>query len=129
MLSLAYFMNKNLWLLTFAQGMYLTNNVTFIAINGLVGFMLAPLPWLATLPVMGYVIGSAISTTLVARTQKQWGRKRSFQIGLVVAVFSALLCAYAVLQRHFWLLNAATVIAGFYNANALLYRFTAAEIA
>ena len=53
MLSQAYFMNKNLWLLTFAQGMYLTNNVTFIAINGLVGFMLAPLPWLATLPVMG----------------------------------------------------------------------------
>jgi hypothetical protein len=80
-LSLAYFMNKNLWLLTFAQGMYLTNNVTFIAINGLVGFMLAPLPWLATLPVMGYVIGSALSTTLVARTQKKWGRKRSFQIG------------------------------------------------
>jgi MFS family permease len=129
MLSQAYFMNKNLWLLTFAQGMYLTNNVTFIAINGLVGFMLAPLPWLATLPVMGYVIGSALSTTLVARTQKKWGRKRSFQIGLVVAGLSALLCAYAVLERNFWLLNAATVIAGFYNANALLYRFTAAEIA
>jgi MFS family permease len=122
-------MNKNLWLLTFAQGMYLTNNVTFIAINGLVGFMLAPLPWLATLPVMGYVVGSALSTTLVARTQKHLGRKRSFQIGLVVAGISALICAYAVFERNFWLLNFGTIIAGFYNANALLYRFTAAELA
>ena len=36
-------MNKNLWLLALAQGLYLTNNVTFIAINGLVGLRLAPL--------------------------------------------------------------------------------------
>lgn len=122
-------MNKNLWLLTFAQGMYLTNNVTFIAINGLVGFALAPLSWLATLPVMGYVVGSALSTTLVARTQKHLGRKRSFQIGLVVACASALLCAFAVINRNFWLLNFSTVVAGFYNANAQLYRFTAAELA
>ncbi|MDP3622070.1 MAG: MFS transporter [Polynucleobacter sp.] len=122
-------MNKNLWLLTFAQGMYLTNNVTFIAINGLVGFALAPLSWLATLPVMGYVVGSALSTTLVARTQKHLGRKRSFQIGLLVACASALLCAFAVMNRNFWLLNFSTVVAGFYNANAQLYRFTAAELA
>jgi hypothetical protein len=65
----------------------------------------------------------------VARAQKKWGRKRSFQIGLVVACLSALLCAYALIQSNFWLLNAATVIAGFYNANGLLYRFTAAELA
>ena len=50
-------MNKNLWLLTLCQGLFLTNNVTFIAINGLVGLSLAPLGWMATLPVMGYVVG------------------------------------------------------------------------
>jgi hypothetical protein len=70
-------MNKNLWFLTLAQGLYLTNNVTFIAINGLVGFALAPAPWMATLPVMGYVVGSAMATTIVARIQNQLGRKRS----------------------------------------------------
>jgi predicted MFS family arabinose efflux permease len=122
-------MNKNLWFLTLAQGLYLTNNVTFIAINGLVGFALAPEPWLATLPVMAYVVGSAMATTLVAKVQRRLGRKRSFQIALIVALFSSLLCAFATLEKQFWLLNLGTVIAGFYNANAQLYRFAAAELA
>ena len=122
-------MNKNLWFLTLAQGLYLTNNVTFIAINGLVGFALAPEPWLATLPVMAYVVGSAMATTLVAKVQRRLGRKRSFQIALLVAFFSSLVCAFATLEKQFWRLNLGTVIAGFYNANAQLYRFAAAELA
>ncbi len=122
-------MNRNLWLLALCQGLYLTNNITFIAINGLVGLNLAPLGWMATLPVMGYVVGAALSTGLVARTQSRYGRKTSFQLGLVVAVASALLCAYAAYSKNFWLLVAATVVAGYYNANAQLYRFAAAELA
>ncbi|MFT5934650.1 MAG: MFS family permease [Hydrogenophaga sp.] len=121
-------MNKNLWLLAAAQGLFLTNNVVFIAINGLVGLSLAPLGWMATLPVMGYVVGGALSTPLVARTQSAFGRKVSFQIGLLVALGSALLCAYAALDQNFWLLVAATVIAGYYSANGQLYRFAAAEL-
>lgn len=122
-------MNRNLWLLAACQGLFLTNNVTFIAINGLVGLALAPLGWMATLPVMGYVVGGALSTGLVARTQRLFGRKISFQLGLAVAFASALLCCYAAYGRHFWLLVAATVVAGYYNANAQLYRFAAAELA
>ena len=34
-------MNRHLLLLTLVQGLFLTNNVTFIAINGLVGLQLA----------------------------------------------------------------------------------------
>jgi len=83
-------MNKNLWLLAAAQGLFLTNNVVFIAINGLVGLSLAPLGWMATLPVMGYVVGGALSTGLVARSQARWGRKVSFQLGLAVALASAI---------------------------------------
>lgn len=122
-------MNRNLWLLAICQGLFLTNNVTFIAINGLVGLNLAPLGWMATLPVMGYVVGGALSTGLVAKTQARYGRKMSFQLGLLVAVASALLCCYAAYSRNFWLLVAATVVAGYYNANAQLYRFAAAELA
>lgn len=122
-------MNKNLWLLTLCQGLFLTNNVTFIAINGLVGLSLAPLGWMATLPVMGYVVGGALSTGLVARTQQRFGRKNSFQLGLLVALGSALLCAWAAYSSQFWLLVAATLVAGYYNANAQLYRFAAAELA
>lgn len=121
-------MNKNLWLLAACQGLFLTNNVVFIAINGLVGLALAPRGWMATLPVMAYVVGGALSTGLVARTQMRFGRKLSFQLGLVVALLSALLCAYAAAGRHFWLLCLATLVAGYYNANANLYRFAAAEL-
>jgi MFS family permease len=121
-------MNKNLWLLAAAQGLFLTNNVVFIAISGLVGLAIAPLGWMATLPVMGYVVGGALSTPLVARTQSAFGRQVSFQLGLLVALFSTLLCAWAVMDRNFWLLVAATVIAGYYSANGQLYRFAAAEL-
>jgi MFS family permease len=121
-------MNRHLLLLTLCQGLFLTNNVTFIAINGLVGLSLAPLGWMATLPVMGYVVGGALSTGLVAKTQALYGRRGSFLIGLAVAALSALLAAYAVWSHNFALLVAATVIAGYYSANGQLYRFAAAEL-
>ncbi len=122
-------MNRHLLLLALCQGFFLTNNVVFIAINGLVGLSLAPLGWMATLPVTGYVVGGALSAPLVAATQSRFGRKRSFQFGLVIAALSAALCAYAATTKNFWLLVIATVIAGFYNANAQLYRFAGPELA
>ncbi len=122
-------MNRNLWLLALCQGLFLTNNVTFIAINGLVGFSLAPMAWMATLPVMGYVVGGALSTGLVAKSQARFGRQISFQMGLVVALLSACVSAWAVFASNFWLLVVATVVAGYYSANGQLYRFAAAELA
>ncbi len=121
-------MNRNLALLALCQGLFLTNNVVFVAINGLVGLSLAPYGWMATLPITGYVLGSALSTMIVARIQFRYGRKRSFQIGIGMAVLSAALCAYAAASRNFALLVVATAIAGFYAANASLYRFAGTEL-
>ena len=121
-------MNRHLLLLALCQGLFLTNNVTFIAINGLVGLALAPVGWMATLPVTGYVVGAALSSLPVAWVQARWGRKRSFQAGLVVAAWAAALCAHAVVEKNFWLLVASTVFAGFYSANAALYRFAGPEL-
>ena len=111
-----------------AQGLFMTNNITFIAINGLVGLSLAPVAWMATLPVMGYVVGGALSTGIVAKSQQRFGRKGSFQLGLLVALLSAGLGAWAVLSQSFWLLVIATFVAGYYSANGQLYRFAAAEL-
>ena len=121
-------MNVRLLLLTLCQGFFLTNNVTFIAINGLVGLSLAPSAWMATLPVTGYVAGGALCAGLVARHQRAWGRRRAFQAGLLVAMSASALCAYAAYSHNFWLLVGATLLAGYYNANAGLYRFAATEI-
>jgi MFS family permease len=121
-------LNRNLLLLTLCQGLFFTNNVTFIAINGLVGLQLAPLGWMATLPIMAYVGGGALAAPLVARHQRRLGRKRCFQLGLVVAIVAAALCALAAALRSFPLLLIATVLAGYYNANGALYRFAAIEV-
>jgi MFS family permease len=47
---------------------------------------------------------------------------------LLVALVSALLCAWAAESRSFELLIFSTVVAGYYSANGQLYRFAAAEI-
>ena len=70
--------NKNLVLLILCQGIFLTNNITFVAINGLVGLSLTNITWMATLPIMGYVVGGALSTGIVARTQKNMVDKNPF---------------------------------------------------
>ncbi len=121
-------MNFQLLLLALCQGLFLTNNVTFIAINGLVGLALAPAPWMATLPVAGYVAGGSLCAPLVARHQRAFGRRRAFQLGLLVAMATTALCAWAASTHQFWWLVAATMMAGYYNANAALYRFAATEL-
>ena len=121
-------MNVNLLLLVVCQALFLTNNVCFIAINGLVGLQLAPVGWMATLPITGYVVGSALAAMPVSRMQARFGRKRSFQIGLLVAAASAGLAALAVTLGSFWLLVLATLLAGFFAANAALYRFAGPEL-
>lgn len=121
-------MNRALLSLAVCQGLFLTNNVVFIAINGLVGLQLAPVGWMATLPVMGYVVGGALATVPVARLQARLGRQRSFLLGLLVAAGSAALGAVAVSVGSFALLVLATLVAGFYNANAQLYRFAGPEL-
>jgi MFS family permease len=99
-----------------------------VAINGLVGLSLAPTAWLATLPVVAYVAGGALAAPLVARHQRAWGRKRTFQLGLVVGIVASGIGAWAASHHHFWALVGATLLAGYYNANASLYRFAATEL-
>ncbi len=122
------FFNKNILLLAICQGLYLTNNVTFMAINGLVGLKLAPEPWMATLPLMAYVFGAAIATIIVARVQNRYGRQRSFQFALFIVVIACLICTYSAYIQSFWLLVVGTAVAGYYSANGLLYRFVAPEL-
>jgi MFS family permease len=121
-------MNRHLLLLTLCQSLFLTNNVTFIAINGLVGLALAPSAWMATLPVTGYVAGGALAAGLVAKTQRRFGRQRAFQIGVAVGIVACALCAWATVEQNFWGVVAGTLVAGYYNATGALYRFAATEL-
>ncbi|MBL8333563.1 MAG: MFS transporter, partial [Rubrivivax sp.] len=121
-------MNRHLLLLALCQGLFLTNNVTFVAINGLVGLALAPAGWMATLPVTAYVLGSTLAAMPVSRLQARLGRKRSFQLGLLVGIVACAGAAWSVSARSFVGLLLSTVVAGFYAANAQLYRFAGPEL-
>lgn len=121
-------MNKKLALLVLAQGLFLTNNICLVAINGLVGLALAPVPWMATLPICAYVGGGALMARLVGRHQLRFGRRRGFQIGLLVAIASSAMALWSVVHQQFWGVVVATLVGGYYSANAALYRFAATEI-
>jgi len=119
----------NVGLLALCQGLLLTNGVTLVAVNGLVGIRLAQDPRLATLPVTTYVLGAALATLPAAFLMKHRGRRAGFMLGSTLGVAGALLGALAVWHQSFWLLCLGTLFSGSYNAFGQQYRFAAADVA
>ena len=64
----------------------LTNNVTLVAINGLVGLAIAPRGWMATLPVMVYVLGYGMDPleAIVAAAIAEAGASSAADLGKVM---------------------------------------------
>jgi MFS family permease len=121
--------HRNIGLLALCQGLLLTNGVTLIAVNGLVGFRLTSDPRLATLPVTAYVLGAALATLPAAFLMKHRGRRAGFMTGSSLGIVGGLLGALAVWEQSFWLLCLATMFSGSYNAFGQQYRFAAADAA
>jgi MFS family permease len=120
---------KNITLLAAAQALLLTNAITLVAINGLLGFQLAADKRLATLPITAYVIGGALATLPAAFFMKHYGRRAGFMLGAGTGMFGAAISAVAVYIGSFWLLCLGSVFAGVYNAFGQQYRFAAADAA
>lgn len=124
---------RQVLLLAFGQALLYVNNVTLIAINGLVGLKLAQANgWslaLATLPVTAYVVGGALMTVPASFFMQRFGRRAGFTVGALFCVLGMLLAAYAVTIGSMVLLCAAIFLAGFYNAFGQYFRFAAADAA
>ena len=120
---------RNVFLLILCQGLLFVNNTSMIAVNGLVGFALAPNAALATIPVTAYVIGSALASAPIARMMRRYGRRIGFSIGTLFGVLGVTLAAMGTHFKLFWLLCLGTMVVGIYNACGQLYRFAAAEVA
>ena len=102
----------NLGLLVACQAMLFTVNSTLIAINGLSGLALAPIPALATLPVTCWIIGAALTTMRASLHMKQVGRRIGFMHGSSIGILGALICATALWLQSFWLLCAGMLVYG-----------------
>jgi MFS family permease len=116
-------------LLAFLQGLFLTNQVTLIAVNGLAGYALASNKVLATLPITTYVLGSALATVPAAQMMKRYGRAAGFRWGGAAAVVGTLIAFAAMQFQSLALLCLGTLVAGIYPAFGTSLRFAAAEVA
>jgi MFS family permease len=114
-------------LLSLCQALLLTNTVILMAVNALVGYMLAENKMWATLPAMTYVIGSAVTVMPASAWMRRVGRRAGFMHGSVLAIFGAFICAGAVMMKSFWGVCLGTFFIGCYNATGALYRFAAAD--
>jgi MFS family permease len=120
---------RDIFLLACCQALLLVNSASLIAMNGLVGYSLAPDKALATLGVTTFVLGSALSAMPAALWMAKVGRRRGFMAGSIVAVLGSAICAIALARSSFALFCFGTAIIGVYTAFGLQYRFAAAEVA
>ena len=120
---------RNVLVLAGCQATLQTSGVTMIAVTGLAGFALASDKSLATLPLTCYVIGSAITTIPASFLMGAIGRRGGFQVGTIVGMFGAALCALASYLASFVLLCAGMTVMGVYTAFGKYYRFAAADAA
>ncbi|HTS21314.1 MAG TPA: MFS transporter [Casimicrobiaceae bacterium] len=120
---------RDIFLLACCQALLLVNNSALIAMNGLVGYALAPSKALATLGVTTYVLGSAAAAMPASLWMARVGRRRGFMTGSLVAIAGSATCALALAFASFALYCLGTALLGVYTAFGLQYRFAAAEIA
>jgi MFS family permease len=120
---------RDILLLACCQALLLVNNSALIAMNGLVGYALAPSKSLATLGVTSFVLGSALAAMPASLWMAKVGRRRGFMTGSVVAILGSATCAWALAVSSFALYCFGTAIIGVYTAFGLQYRFAAAEVA
>jgi MFS family permease len=118
---------RNTLVLSGCQATLQTSGATMIAVTGLAGYALATDKSLATIPLTCYVIGSAITTIPASFLMNAIGRRAGFQVGGVIGVFGALVCAVAIYVAQFWLLCLGMMVMGIYTAFGKYYRFAAAD--
>lgn len=120
---------RNVLVLSGCQATLQTTGAMLVSVTGLAGFALATDKSFATVPLTCYVLGSAISTIPASLLMGAIGRRAGFQIGSVLGMFGAAMCALAMYLSSFWLLCGGMTVMGVYTAFGKYYRFAAADAA
>lgn len=120
---------RNISLLSAAQALLFTNNVTLIAVNGLVGYQLAVDKSFATLPVTTQIIGAALFAMPASHLMARVGRRSGFLIGTLCGLIGGAIATFGVYSHSMAMLCLGTFILGIYGAFGGFYRFAAADAA
>ena len=121
--------HRNIALLSSAQALLFTNNVTLIALNGLVGYQLAADKSFATLPVTTQIIGSALLAMPASHLMQRIGRRAGFLVGTLCGLIGGAVATFGVYQQSMAMLCLGTFVLGIYGAFGQFYRFAAADAA
>jgi MFS family permease len=120
-------MNKNLWIITASQIFSFTPAPVNVFLSGIIGSTLSPVKSLQTVPTSLMIVGIAIFSFFAAKIMNKIGRKAGFLYAAIFSSFSALLAAYAVWDKNFYLFCLACFFIGNGMSFTHQYRFAAAE--
>lgn len=119
---------RDIFLLACCQALLLVNSAGLVAMNGLIGYSIAPSREFATFGATTYVLGSALAALPMSLWMARVGRRAGFMTGALVNIAGCLLAVFALHLASFPLFCLATAVIGIYNAVGLQYRFAAAEV-
>ena len=103
-----------------------TLNINIIIV-GLAGFLIAPQPWLATLPLSIQFIASMMTTLPASLAMGRWGRKPIFILGITLIALGMAAQGLAFLNANWIGFLVASVLVGMAHGIAQFYRYAAAD--
>lgn len=118
---------RNIPILALCQALFMSGTSLMVATTALVGFALADDKVYASLPFTLQLIATMLTSIPAAMLMSRIGRKSTFLIGTVIAMFGAAICAVAVIQGNFFLFILGSILIGIFSGFANFYRFTAAD--
>ena len=119
---------RNVALLTTAQAILGSAPPIAFAAGGLAAYqMLGDDKGLATAPLTGFNVGTALGAMGVAVAARYFGRKLGFTAGACIMAISGLIATIAVFQQNFWLMIAGFMVCGFSAGFTQKIRFAAAD--
>ena len=115
--------------LAIAQALSMTTMNVNIINTALVGSLLAPVAWLATLGLSLQFVASMLTTLPASILMVRFGRRPVFIGGVLIAAFAACLQGVAIVIDHFTLFCAASLALGIAHGCASFYRYAATDCA
>ena len=112
-----------------AQALSMTTMNVNIINTALVGSLLAPVPWLATLGLSLQFVFSMLTTLPASLLMVRFGRRPVFIAGVSIAALSALTQGLSILIENFILFCVASMTLGISHGCASFYRYAAADSA
>ena len=120
---------SNVIRLAVAQALPMTTMNVNIINTALVGSLLSPVPWLATLGLSLQFLTSMLTTLPASLLMVRFGRKLIFMVGVMIAAIATFTQGISILLMNFPLFCMASMCLGIAHGCAGFYRYAAADSA